>query len=38
MNGVLLLEMLLCVHRDHKDYLGRGAQDDHLDLHTATEL
>ena len=30
--------MLLYVHRDHKDYWGRGAQDDHLDFHTAPEL
>ena len=29
---------LLYVHRDHKDYLGRGAQDGHLDCHTAPEL
>ena len=28
-------QMLLYVHRDHK---GRGAQDGHLDLHTAPEL
>ena len=26
--------MLLYVHRDHKDYYGRGAQDDHLGFHT----
>ena len=26
------------VHRDHKDYWGRGAQDGHLDFHTAPEL
>ena len=26
--------MLLYVHRDHKDYKGRGAQDGHLDFHT----
>ena len=26
--------MLLYVHRDHKDYYGRGAQDGHVDLHT----
>ena len=30
--------MLLYVHRDHKDYKGRGAQDGHLDLHTAPRL
>ena len=30
--------MLLSIHRDHKDYLGRGAQDVHLDVHTALEL
>ena len=26
------------VHRDHKDYWGRGAHDGHLDFHTAPEL
>ena len=30
--------MLLYVHTDHKDYLGQGAQDGHLDFHTAPEL
>ena len=30
--------LLLCVHRDHKVYWGRGAQDGHLDFHTAPEL
>ena len=30
--------MLLYVHRDDKDYQGRGAQDGHLDFHTAPEL
>ena len=30
--------VLLYVHRDHKDYQGRGAQDGHLDFHTAPEL
>ena len=30
--------MLLHVHRDHKDYWGRGAQDGHLDFNTAPEL
>ena len=30
--------VLLYVHRDHKDYSGRGAQDGHLDFHTAPEL
>ena len=30
--------MLLYAHRDHKDYYGRGAQDNHLDFHTAPEL
>ena len=30
--------MLHCVHRDHKACLGTGAQDDHLDFHTAPEL
>ena len=27
--------MLLYVHRDHKDYYCQGAQDGHLDFHTA---
>ena len=30
--------MLLYDHRDCTDYLGRGAQDGHLDFHTAPEL
>ena len=30
--------MLLHVHRDCKDYEGRGAQDGHLDFHTAPDL
>ena len=30
--------MLFYVQKDHKDYLGRGAQDGHLDFHTALEL
>ena len=30
--------MLLYVHRDHNNYKGRGAQDVHLDFHTAPEL
>ena len=31
--------MLLYVHRDRKDYYwGLGAQDDHLDFHTAPEI
>ena len=29
---------LLDVHRDRRDYYGRGAQDVHLDFHTAPEL
>ena len=33
-----LSSVLLYVHRDHKDYQGRGAQDVHLDFHTAPEL
>ena len=28
----------LYVHRNHKDYQGQGAQDGHLDFHTALEL
>ena len=30
--------VLLCVHRDRKDYQGRGAQDGHLGCRTAPEL
>ena len=30
--------LLLYVHRDRTDYQGRGAQDGHLDFHTAREL
>ena len=30
--------MLLYVHRDHKNYQGRGAKDSHLDFHTAPKL
>ena len=30
--------MLLYIHRDQKDCWGRGAQDYHLDFHTASEL
>ena len=30
--------MLLYIHRDPKDYQGRGAQDGHPDFHTALEL
>ena len=26
------------VHRDHKEYWGRGAQDGHFEIHTAPEL
>ena len=29
-----ICSMLLYVHRDHKDYYGRGTQDGHLDFHT----
>ena len=32
------VSVLLYVHRDRTDYYGRGAQDDHLDLHTTPEL
>ena len=35
---ILIFLLLLCIHRDHKDYLGRGAKDGHLDFHTAPEL
>ena len=27
--------MVLCVHRNHEDYMGWDAQDGHLDFHTA---
>ena len=30
--------VLLYVHKDSTDYLGRGAQDVHLDFHTAPDL
>ena len=30
--------VLLYVHRDHTDYYGQGAQDNHLNFHTAPEL
>ena len=30
--------MLLYVHKDPKDCLGRGTQDVHLDFHTAPDL
>ena len=30
--------VLLYVHRDRTDYQGRGAQDGHLDFHTAPEI
>ena len=30
--------VLLYVHRNHRLFLGTGAQDGHLDLHTAPEL
>ena len=33
-----LRSMLLYVHIDRKVYWGRGAQDGHLDFHTAPEL
>jgi len=32
------VSVLLYVHRDRTDRTGRGAQDDHLDYHTAPEL
>ena len=35
---ISLLLVLLYVHRNHKDYEGQGAQDGHLDFHTAPEL
>ena len=34
----LFSSMLLYVHRDHEDYKGQGAQDGHLDFHTAPDL
>ena len=30
--------VLLYVHRDYKDYYGRGAQDVHFDFHIAPQL
>ena len=33
-----LVSVLLYVHRNHQAYYGRGAQDGHLDIHTAPEL
>ena len=30
--------MLLYIHRDRMDYKGWGAQDNHIDFHTAPEL
>ena len=36
--AVRFSSVLLYVHRDHKDYKGRGAQDGHLDFHTAPEF
>ena len=35
---VILSSLLLYVRRDHKDSRGWGAQDGHLDFHTAPEL
>ena len=35
---LLLLQKLFYVHRDRKNYWGRGDQDGHLDFHTAPEL
>ena len=35
---VVPCSLLLYVHRDHKDYQGWGAQDGHLDFHTAPGL
>ena len=35
---LLLLQMLLYAHSDHKSYQGRAAQDIHLDFHTVPEL
>ena len=34
---VVLSFMLLYVHRNHKAYQGRGAQDGHLVFHTAVK-
>ena len=38
LNYLFFSQMLLYVHRDHKDCWGRGAQDSHIDFHTAPEL
>ena len=35
--GQYFFSMLLYVHRDRKDYSGRGAHEGHLDFHTAPE-
>ena len=36
--GSVPSSVLLYVHRNPKDYEGRGTPDGHLDLHTAPEL
>ena len=36
--GLILLQTLLYIHKDHKEYWGQGAQDGHLDFHTASKL
>ena len=36
--GSVPVQFLLYVHRDRADYLGRGAQDAHLDFHAAPEI
>ena len=36
--NAVLFSIFLCVHIDHKDYQGRGAQDGHLDVRTVPEL
>ena len=38
LNSEAFSSALLYVHRDRRDYQGRGALDGHLDFHTAPEL
>ena len=36
--GYMLVEVLVYVHRNRRFIRGTGAQDDHLEFHTAPEL
>ena len=38
LTALVEVQMVLYIHRDHKDYQGPGAQNGHLDFHTAPEL